>query len=147
MSRRVNSNSGPQFDGAAVLAADTDARPGDEGGEDFDTAYMSRSEKVIGAHSRRLSARPWSYALEPTRRFVATHLSEPGAPAYVKRAFPPFDRQFARHMVMDHKEDIGEYQADSRKNDPTASYASDALPTLQKHLEMAQSLTKSLAGK
>jgi putative membrane protein len=58
-----------------------------------------------------------------------------------------FDKQFAKHMVMDHKKDISEYQADSKKKDPTASYASDTLPTLQKHLEMAQSLTKSLAGK
>jgi putative membrane protein len=58
-----------------------------------------------------------------------------------------FDKQFARHMVMDHKKDISEYQADSKKKDPTASYASDTLPTLRKHLEMAQSLTKTLAGK
>ncbi|MBV9393503.1 MAG: DUF4142 domain-containing protein [Methylobacteriaceae bacterium] len=58
-----------------------------------------------------------------------------------------FDKQFARHMVMDHKKDISEYKADSKKKDATASYASDTLPTLQKHLEMAQSLTKSLAGK
>jgi putative membrane protein len=58
-----------------------------------------------------------------------------------------FDKQFAKHMVMDHKKDIGEYKADGKKKDPTASYASDTLPTLQKHLEMAQSLTKSLGGK
>jgi putative membrane protein len=50
-------------------------------------------------------------------------------------------------MVMDHNKDIGEYKADSNKKDPTASYASDTLPTLQKHLEMAQSLEKGLAGK
>lgn len=58
-----------------------------------------------------------------------------------------FDKQFASHMVADHKKDIAEYKADSKKKDPTASYASDTLPTLQKHLEMAQSLTKSVAGK
>ena len=58
-----------------------------------------------------------------------------------------FDQQFAKHMVMDHRKDIGEYKADSKKKDPTASYASDTLPTLQKHLETAQALTKSLSGK
>jgi putative membrane protein len=52
-----------------------------------------------------------------------------------------FDKQFAKHMV------ISEYTADSKKKDPTASYASDTLPTLQKHLEMAQSLVKSLGGR
>jgi hypothetical protein len=50
-------------------------------------------------------------------------------------------------MVMDHNKDIGEHQADGKKKDPSASYASDALPALRKHLEMAQPLTKSLAGK
>ena len=58
-----------------------------------------------------------------------------------------FDKQFAKHMVMDHKKDIREYQTDSKKKDPTASYASDTLPTLQKHLEAAQSLAKSLGSK
>jgi len=58
-----------------------------------------------------------------------------------------FDKQFAKHMVADHKKDIAEYKADSKKKDPTASYASDALPTLQKHLEMAQTLAKNLGGK
>jgi putative membrane protein len=50
-------------------------------------------------------------------------------------------------MVTDHKKDISEYKAHSKKKDPTASYASDALPTLQKHLDTAQSLSKSFAGK
>jgi putative membrane protein len=58
-----------------------------------------------------------------------------------------FDKQFTKHMVTDHKKDISDYKADSKKKDPTASYASDTLPTLQKHLEMAQSLTKSVGGK
>jgi putative membrane protein len=58
-----------------------------------------------------------------------------------------FDKQFASHMVMDHKKDIKEYQADTKKKDATADYASQTLPTLQKHLETAESLTKSLSGK
>jgi putative membrane protein len=58
-----------------------------------------------------------------------------------------FDKQFAKHMLMDHKKVISEYTADSKKKDPTASYASDTVATLQKHLEMAQSLTKSLGGR
>jgi putative membrane protein len=58
-----------------------------------------------------------------------------------------FDKQFASHMVMDHKKDIKEYQADTKNKDATADYASQTLPTLQKHLETAESLTKSLSGK
>jgi putative membrane protein len=58
-----------------------------------------------------------------------------------------FDKQFARHMVMDHKKDIKQYQADTKKKDATADYASQTLPTLQKHLETAENLTKALGGK
>jgi putative membrane protein len=64
-----------------------------------------------------------------------------------------FDREFAQHMVMDHKKDISAYQKASKmKNaDAAATYASQTLPTLQQHLQTAQSLTKasgkSAAGK
>jgi putative membrane protein len=52
-----------------------------------------------------------------------------------------FNREFAKHMVEDHKNDIKEYQKEAKKNDAAGSYAKDALPTLQKHLEAAQSLS------
>lgn len=54
-----------------------------------------------------------------------------------------FDRQFAKHMVADHKKDIAEYRKEARANDPAAGYASETLPTLQKHLELAQSLDRN----
>ena len=54
-----------------------------------------------------------------------------------------FDRQFAKHMVMDHKKDISAYTKASKKNDEAGGYAKDTLPTLQKHLETAQGLTKA----
>jgi len=54
-----------------------------------------------------------------------------------------FDRAFAAHMVADHKKDIAAYQKASKsKNQAVAGYASETLPTLQKHLETAQSLQK-----
>ena len=51
-----------------------------------------------------------------------------------------FDREFAKHMVTDHKKDIKEYQKEAKKDDAAGAYAKEALPTLQKHLETAQSL-------
>jgi putative membrane protein len=51
-----------------------------------------------------------------------------------------FDRQFARHMVADHKKDIGDYQKAARMKNAAGQYASNTLPTLQKHLKDAQSL-------
>ena len=53
-----------------------------------------------------------------------------------------FDRMFVRHMVTDHKKDIAAYQKASKKKDAAGQYAQESLPTLQKHLETAQSLSK-----
>jgi putative membrane protein len=54
-----------------------------------------------------------------------------------------FDREFAKEMVEDHKKDISAFEKEvKKKNDPAASFANETLPTLRKHLETAQSLTK-----
>ena len=58
-----------------------------------------------------------------------------------------FDKAFAAHMVMDHKKDIAAFKkASSSKQSNVAGFASETLPTLQKHLQTAQSLQKG-AGK
>jgi putative membrane protein len=55
-----------------------------------------------------------------------------------------FDRQFAKEMVDDHKKDIREYEKASKMKDAAvADYAKDALPTLHKHLDTAQSLASN----
>jgi len=59
---------------------------------------------------------------------------------------PAFDKEFAQHMVMDHKKDIAEYKKAAKKNDDAGQYAKDSLPVLEKHLQTAASLQKN-AGK
>ena len=55
-----------------------------------------------------------------------------------------FDREFVKHMVAGHKKDVGDYQKEAQRSDGQVSdYAKATLPTLQKHLETAQSLAKS----
>jgi putative membrane protein len=54
-----------------------------------------------------------------------------------------FDRDFAKAMVKGHKEAIGKFEAASKGDDDVAKFAQETLPTLQKHLEQAQ----SIAGK
>jgi putative membrane protein len=55
-----------------------------------------------------------------------------------------FDREFVKHMVADHKKDIGDYQKEAKRSDGQVSdYAKATLPSLQEHLETAQSLAKS----
>lgn len=53
-----------------------------------------------------------------------------------------FDREFARYMVNDHQKDIADFEAEANSNDrPTLVHlARQTLPTLRKHLAIAQSL-------
>jgi putative membrane protein len=53
-----------------------------------------------------------------------------------------FDKMFAQHMVQDHRKDIKAYGKAAKKQDAAGQYAQETLPTLQKHLENAQSLQK-----
>jgi putative membrane protein len=51
-----------------------------------------------------------------------------------------FDKQFAKAMVKDHKQDIAEYKKEAKKNGPLAQFAQQTIPTLEKHLQTAQSI-------
>jgi len=52
-----------------------------------------------------------------------------------------FDRQYMRDMVSDHKEDIKKFQneADKGKDADVKKFASQTLPTLKEHLQLAES--------
>ncbi|CCD94297.1 conserved exported hypothetical protein [Bradyrhizobium sp. ORS 375] len=53
-----------------------------------------------------------------------------------------FDRAFAQAMVRDHQEDIKKYQKEASANSPLSDFAQQTVPVLQKHLDMAKSLSK-----
>ncbi len=53
-----------------------------------------------------------------------------------------FDRQFASAMVCDHKEDISNYRKEAHTKGPLADFAQQTIPTLEKHLRTAESLTR-----
>jgi len=56
-----------------------------------------------------------------------------------------FDREFVQHMVKDHKKDISEYKKEAKsKNAQIAGFASQTVPDLEKHLQMAQSAEKNI---
>ena len=57
-----------------------------------------------------------------------------------------FDREYMDAMVDDHKEDIEKFQtqADKGKDPDVKKFASDNLPVLKKHLELAQSTQKQV---
>lgn len=51
-----------------------------------------------------------------------------------------FDREFKMMMVEDHQKDIAKYQTQATVPGDLGALAKETLPTLQKHLKMAQSL-------
>jgi putative membrane protein len=54
-----------------------------------------------------------------------------------------FDREVRRYMIEDHEKDISEFEQQARTGDrQTAALARMQLPTLHKHLSMAQSLSR-----
>jgi putative membrane protein len=57
-----------------------------------------------------------------------------------------FDRAYMDDMVADHKEDVAEFQkqAKSGQDPDIKGFASKTLPTLQEHLNMAESTDKSV---
>jgi putative membrane protein len=57
-----------------------------------------------------------------------------------------FDREYMEAMVDDHKEDIEKFQtqADKGKDPELKKFASETLPILKKHLELAQSTEKQV---
>lgn len=72
----------------------------------------------------------------PTKKQMAAH------DKLAKASGPAFDREFAKHMVADHKKDIRSYRKEAKKKDDAAAYARDTLPDLEKHLNAAQALEK-----
>ncbi len=73
----------------------------------------------------------------------------PTRPSYKQRAMmavqkayskASFDRHFVSHMVKDHQQDIAEFDKQSKGTGPVAEFAKATLPTLQRHLDAANSL-------
>lgn len=54
-----------------------------------------------------------------------------------------FDKTFASHMVADHKKDVAEYKKESRVKNAAGEYAAAQIPTLEKHLDTAKSLSSA----
>jgi len=60
-----------------------------------------------------------------------------------------FDRAYMDAMVKDHKEDIAEFQkeSDSGKDQSVKQFATDTLPTLREHLQMAERAASAVGVK
>jgi putative membrane protein len=59
-----------------------------------------------------------------------------------------FDKQYVKSMVMDHQEDVKDFQkeANSGKDEKIKSFASQTLPTLQQHLDKIKSIQSKMGS-
>jgi putative membrane protein len=57
-----------------------------------------------------------------------------------------FDREYMQHMVKDHKQDVKDFEKQSKgaKDADLKAFAAKTLPTLQEHLRMAQSTEQTV---
>jgi putative membrane protein len=57
-----------------------------------------------------------------------------------------FDKEYMKEMVEDHQKDVDEFQKQSNNalNSDVKNFASQTLPTLQQHLDMAKSINDNL---
>lgn len=118
-------------------------------GELAQTKGQSQEVKSFGAMLVKDHGEANGKAMAAAKAMGVTPPTEPNgeqkkmATEMEKLSGATFDKAFAKHMVEDHKKDVAEYEKESKASDGQAtSYASETLPTLRKHLEMAQSLTK-----
>jgi len=62
-----------------------------------------------------------------------------------KLSGPQFDKEYMKNMLSDHKKDVSLFRstAKSAKDPNVKQFASETLPTLEEHLQMAQNVAKS----
>jgi len=111
-----------------------------KGGSDRVKEFGQTLTKDHGEHSQKLQQLGQQMGVtlptEPSARQKADH------DRLSRLSGAQFDREFARHMVEDHRRDIAKYQAEAKKSGPIGDLAKQTVPVLQHHLQMAQELTR-----
>jgi putative membrane protein len=66
-----------------------------------------------------------------------------------KLSGPDFDKAYMKDQLKDHEKDVSEFQGEAQGgSDPNVQhFATQTLPTLQQHLEMAKNVNKAAKGK
>jgi putative membrane protein len=108
---------------------------------------QSQDVKQFGQMLEQDHSQHLEKAKRTAREMGLAALSEPNAKQkktydqLSKLSGAQFDRQFAQDMVKDHKQDISKYEKEAKSKGPLGDFAQQTLPTLQKHLQTAESLS------
>ncbi len=113
-----------------------------------DPAVKAFAEKMIADHTKaneELKVAAKSAGIAVPEAMMEKELKETNR--FKEMAGTGLDREYVKHMVKDHEEDIALFTAASKslKNADLKAFATKSLPTLKEHLEMVKALDK--AGK
>ena len=97
-------------------------------------------EEDHGKHSQNVQGKAQELGVTPPQEPSTTQKSMYDRLSKLSGA--QFDQQFVKAMVTDHKEDIAKYEKEAKSKGPLADFAKDTLPTLQHHLQTAETLAK-----
>ena len=95
-------------------------------------------EQDHGEHSQKVKSKAQELGIAPPQEPNTTQKSMYDRLSKLTGA--QFDNQFLKEMVSDHKKDIGKYEKEAKSKSPLADFAKETLPTLEHHLQTAESL-------
>jgi putative membrane protein len=94
------------------------------------TTVLQQAEQVARAEGMTAPGQPMPEARAEERKLKAL-------------SGPAFDREFVAYMVKDHRKDVREFEQEAREGHGRVSQlAQQTLPTLRKHLDMAEKLSR-----
>ena len=129
---------GIQGDNGEVMLGELAAQRGSSGGiKDFGKTLMDDHSKAKTEKTNVAQKIGAKVPEGPTKDAQAEYNK------LSKMSGPAFDREFAAHMTTDHKKDIKDFEDEAKARHPeTSDLAMMQLPTLRKHLEIAETLQK-----
>ena len=106
--------------------------------------FAQRMQQDHSAHLEKVRGLAASSNIKLSNDLDPKHRSE--VDRFAKMTGKDFDRQYIDHMVQDHQKDIKEYEKAQQQvtNPEEKAPASETLPILKDHLNMAQNTQKSL---
>ena len=97
-------------------------------------------EQDHGEHSQKVQGKAQELGVTPPQEPNTTQKSM--YDRLSKLSGGQFDDQFVKAMVTDHKKDIAKYEKEAKSKGPLADFAKETLPTLEHHLQTAETLAK-----
>jgi len=114
-----------------------------------DPAIRDFAQKMVDDHSKansELAQIAEAKGVMPPKKLDAEHQAMVTSMKNVPAG--EFDRQYSKHMNMDHSKALALFESASKSDDPQlAEFAQKTLPTLKEHKQMAEKLPANMKSK